>query len=91
MCCFGQWRIYHNGGRPPKIRDASKHMNSSEIEVQVAGIQLEKQVETLERSLITSALKEAKGNKTQAAKLLNISFRSLRYRLEKLDMDDGED
>ncbi len=76
---------------PPKIRDASKHMNSSEIEVQVAGIQLEKQVETLERSLITSALKEAKGNKTQAAKLLNISFRSLRYRLEKLDMDDGED
>lgn len=52
---------------------------------------LEKQVEDFEKKLIESAMASAKGVKTQAAKILNISFRSLRYRLEKLGMDDGKD
>lgn len=38
----------------------------------------------VERKRIAAALEQAGGNKTAAARLLGISFRSLRYRLEKL-------
>ena len=76
---------------PLKLRENIKSPNAVRtMDRQMAGLQLEKQVESLERELILNALKEAKGNKTQAAKLLNISFRSLRYRLQKLGMDDEE-
>lgn len=47
------------------------------------GIELEGVVEDLERKLIEQALEKSSGNKTEAAKLLGISFRSLRYRLKK--------
>ncbi|MCL5966803.1 MAG: sigma-54 dependent transcriptional regulator [Deltaproteobacteria bacterium] len=41
----------------------------------------------LEKTLLLRALKKTGGNKTEAAKLLNISFRSLRYRLDKHGID----
>lgn len=44
-----------------------------------------------ERQLICTALQQVGGNKTQAAKLLGMTFRSLRYRMKKLDIDDGYD
>lgn len=44
-----------------------------------------------ERQIICTALQQAGGNKTQAAKLLGMTFRSLRYRMKKLDIDDGDD
>ena len=47
------------------------------------GTSLTDKVELLERTLITSALKKTSGNQTAAAKLLGISERNLRYRLEK--------
>ena len=47
------------------------------------GVELEGMVEDLERTLIDQALEKSNGNKTEAAKLLGISFRSLRYRLKK--------
>jgi two-component system response regulator PilR (NtrC family) len=47
------------------------------------GVQLDEILERLERDHITEALKLAKGSITGAAKLLGISFRSMRYRLEK--------
>ena len=49
---------------------------------------MEAYLEDVERQIITSALEESRWNKTSAAKLLGISFRSLRYRLKKLDLDD---
>jgi two-component system response regulator PilR (NtrC family) len=48
-----------------------------------AGTDLETLLESYERSLIDSALEKAGGNRTRAAKLLGVSFRSLRYRLKK--------
>lgn len=68
-----------------KNRKSPKTIDNFENE-----INLETQVENLERELIEGALEKAKGVKTQAAKLLNISFRSLRYRLRKLNLDDDE-
>ena len=48
---------------------------------------LEDYLETIERKAITLALEENKWNKTAAAKQLGLSFRSFRYRLKKLDLD----
>ncbi|MGH8521847.1 MAG: helix-turn-helix domain-containing protein, partial [Gammaproteobacteria bacterium] len=41
----------------------------------------------IERQQILAALEQARWNKTAAAKLLGISFRALRYRLEKLGLE----
>jgi len=41
----------------------------------------------IERQQILAALEQARWNKTAAAKLLGISLRALRYRLEKLGLD----
>jgi two-component system response regulator PilR (NtrC family) len=54
-----------------------------------AGIgNLDEYLENIERDILTHALEESRWNKTAAAKLLGISFRSLRYRLKKLNLDD---
>ncbi|MEA1921116.1 MAG: sigma-54 dependent transcriptional regulator [Pseudomonadota bacterium] len=47
------------------------------------GLDLEDVVARLETDLIEQALKQCNGNKTRAAELLGLTFRSLRYRLDK--------
>ncbi|MEE4190493.1 MAG: sigma-54 dependent transcriptional regulator [Halieaceae bacterium] len=49
---------------------------------------LDDYLENIEREVLTRALEQSRWNKTAAAKLLGISFRSLRYRLKKLELDD---
>jgi two-component system response regulator PilR (NtrC family) len=44
---------------------------------------LDTELDRLEKLHLQKALEATKGNRTEAAKLLNISFRSLRYRLQK--------
>jgi DNA-binding NtrC family response regulator len=39
--------------------------------------------------MIEKALRTTNGNKTEAARLLGITLRSLRYRLAKHELDDG--
>lgn len=51
------------------------------------GLPLEEFLEKVERIAIEEALNETGGNKTAAAKVLGISFRAMRYRLKKLDME----
>jgi two-component system response regulator PilR (NtrC family) len=51
------------------------------------GTSLEEYLEGIERVLINDALEAAKWNKTAAAKGLGITFRALRYRLKKLDLE----
>jgi two-component system response regulator PilR (NtrC family) len=48
---------------------------------------LDEHLEQVERELITKALEETHWNKTAAAKRLGISFRALRYKLDKLGME----
>ncbi len=48
---------------------------------------LEDYLGEIERSVILNALEKTGHNKTAAAKLLGISFRALRYRLKKLELD----
>ena len=49
---------------------------------------LEEYLNEQERRLIVTALRQADGNKTNAAKKLGMSFRSFRYRMSKLGLDD---
>ncbi|HSN29123.1 MAG TPA: sigma-54 dependent transcriptional regulator [Kofleriaceae bacterium] len=51
------------------------------------GVDLERLVSDYEREWVTRALEEAGGIRKRAAALLGVSFRSLRYRLEKLGID----
>jgi two-component system response regulator PilR (NtrC family) len=62
-----------------------------DLEIPSEGIDLEKMVEDLERTLILKALDKTKGIKKKAAELLHINFRSMRYRLEKYGLNDGVD
>ncbi|WP_304440936.1 helix-turn-helix domain-containing protein, partial [Oleiphilus sp. HI0132] len=48
---------------------------------------LEDYLEEIERYEIEQALAATKWNRTAAAKMLGISFRALRYRLKKLELD----
>ena len=51
------------------------------------GLPLHDFLDQVEREAITKALEATRFNKTAAAKLLGITFRSLRYRLDRLGID----
>jgi two-component system response regulator PilR (NtrC family) len=57
----------------------------------VEGVDLDQLVSDYERTWVLRALEQTGGVRKRAAVLLGISFRSLRYRLEKLGIDKGED
>ncbi|NWG04833.1 MAG: sigma-54-dependent Fis family transcriptional regulator [Syntrophaceae bacterium] len=62
-----------------------------DIDLPNEGIDLEKIVEELERTLLLKALDRTRGIKKKAAELLHINFRSMRYRLEKYGLNHGLD
>ncbi len=51
------------------------------------GVSLDSILEEIERGYLKKALDCSNGNKNKASELLGISFRSLRYRLDKLGID----
>jgi two-component system response regulator PilR (NtrC family) len=66
---------------------------TSRISTEVAldeGQDLDSLLEDYERRLIESALHQTGGNRTRAAEVLGVSFRSLRYRLKKYGWADDE-
>jgi two-component system response regulator PilR (NtrC family) len=58
------------------------------MEIPEEGVDMEAMVEDLERTLITKALLRTDGTKTDAAKLLGITFRAMRYRCQKYGISD---
>lgn len=48
---------------------------------------LDEHLESIERQVIEKALQESRWNRTAAARKLGLSFRMLRYRLKKLNLD----
>jgi two-component system response regulator PilR (NtrC family) len=62
--------------------------DESETETVMGGKEsLDDYLERIERATIEKALAQTQQNKTAAAKLLGISFRALRYKLEKLGIE----
>jgi two-component system response regulator PilR (NtrC family) len=53
----------------------------------VHGVALDNILDEIERAYLQKALEASNGNKNKAAELLGISFRSLRYRLDKMEND----
>ena len=54
------------------------------------GIDLERELEEIEKAYILKALERTEGNITKAAKLLGITFRSLRYKIQKFGIRPSE-
>ncbi|MBU0498559.1 MAG: sigma-54 dependent transcriptional regulator [Gammaproteobacteria bacterium] len=63
----------------------------AEAEERSEGVGLEEYLEQIERRLLLETLEATRWNRTAAAKKLGISFRALRYRLEKLDLDQRQE
>ena len=73
---------------PPVVhRHEKEPLSFDEVTIPPEGLPLERLVEDLERRLLISALRKAGGVKKRAAKILHLSFRSFRYRLEKYAID----
>jgi two-component system response regulator PilR (NtrC family) len=77
---------------PDMIRGTSPQGSSMiPVEIPPEGIHLENIVDEVERDLLMKALEKTGGVKKQAADLLHLSFRSLRYRLNKYQIDKHPD
>lgn len=73
---------------PPMVNTSSgrKMASSNEIEIGDDGVDLDKVMGQIEKELLIKAIHAAGGVKKRAAKLLHISFRSMRYRIEKYNL-----
>jgi two-component system response regulator PilR (NtrC family) len=74
----------------PNALLAPRQQPASAPQLPTAGASLDDLMDAFERDLLVAALAKTRGVKKRAAQLLGITFRSLRYRLEKLGLDDGE-
>lgn len=73
---------------PPTLVETGVQSRSvAPPDIPLDGVVLDKILEATERELIARALNISGNNRSKAASLLGISFRSLRYRLVKLEMD----
>jgi two-component system response regulator PilR (NtrC family) len=73
---------------PPKlVESCGTRQRTHDLDIPPDGIDLNKTLESMEKKLIARALEMTGWNRSRAARLLGISFRSLRYRLLKLGME----
>ncbi len=68
----------------------AKLSSGNDFEIPGEGIDLNEAVAKFEKSLMRKALQKAGGSKTKAAKLLNVSLDSFRYRFDKSDISQEE-
>jgi len=66
--------------------NSDNNINSVQLSAR-KNIPLDEYLATIEKAEIEEALLECNGNKTKAAKKLGISFRAMRYKLDKLEID----
>lgn len=69
------------------VSEKSEPPLSSGFSIPEEGMEMEKYMEEMEKTLVLEALQRSGGVKKRAAELLGISFRSFRYRLEKLGIE----
>jgi two-component system response regulator PilR (NtrC family) len=73
---------------PPSVTESRETADT--VRIPEGGVRLEELVSDYERSLLREALSLSGGVKKKAARLLGVSFRSFRYRLEKLGIEDSK-
>ncbi len=69
---------------PEEMRKA---LSEAKVAMPSGGIDMEKLMEDTERAYLLKALEQSKGVKTEAAKLLNLTFRSFRHKLKKYGIE----
>lgn len=75
----------------PDLRASRPVLDVSATDFPPDGVDLDRMLADFERMWVLRALEQTGGIRKRAATLLNITFRSLRYRLEKLGIDKGDD
>jgi two-component system response regulator PilR (NtrC family) len=70
-----------------RARESDKEGKHTWSEEEAYG-DIEGYLDEMEKQILSKALEDSRWNKTATAKLLGISFRSLRYRLKKLGLDE---
>ena len=73
-------------GRAIEVEDLQLPEGGARVEDGSSGEDITSYLDQVERQKILDALEQTRWNKTAAAKRLGISFRALRYRLEKLGL-----
>ena len=76
--------VVHVEHLPDELRSSSE---SGKITVPSGGMDMEKLMADTEKAYLLNALERTNGVKTDAAKLLNLSFRSFRHKLKKYGID----
>jgi two-component system response regulator PilR (NtrC family) len=72
----------------PSAADQDTEVSADPVENPPTDVDsLETYLEDIEKNVIVEALEATRWNKTAAAKKLGISFRALRYRLKKLELE----
>lgn len=75
--------VIHIDQVPDTVKNISPANGPVSLEIPETGIDLEALLETTERTFLRKALERSGGVKTEAAKLLGLTFRSFRHRLRK--------
>jgi two-component system response regulator PilR (NtrC family) len=65
------------------IQPSSHPAIGASVDLPAEGVDLEALIAETEKALILKALERTRGSKTEAAKLLGLTFRSLRHRVKK--------
>lgn len=73
--------VIHGHHLPPSLQ-----MNRYSVRKEVIG-DFKSRVESFEQEMITEALKDARGNQSQAAKLLGLTQRIMQYKVQKYKID----
>jgi DNA-binding NtrC family response regulator len=81
---------FHESRYAQNVESASAARSEAGIVVPASGVNLEDELQKVEIEYIRQALRQANGHLTNTAKLLGISFRSLRYKIEKYGLDVDE-
>ncbi|HTA94108.1 MAG TPA: sigma-54 dependent transcriptional regulator [Polyangiaceae bacterium] len=83
-------RVIGLGDFPQELSGTAGAPGGTLLDLPELGCNLDEVVNEVERRLITASLERTGGVRTAAAKLLGISFRSMRYRLAKLGLGEDE-
>jgi two-component system response regulator PilR (NtrC family) len=79
------------GDLPREVSGAAAGTTPSLVTLPAEGCNLDDILGEVERRLLIEALERSSGVRTQAAKLLGVTLRSLRYRLQKLALEEAGD
>lgn len=76
---------HHEGD---KLASAQPNTENQALPSRSSNMSLDDHLESIEKKEIVIAMEKCRWNKTEAAKQLGISFRSLRYRMKKLGLEE---